>query len=99
MLKLRVTLTFSVIAGCLTFLFGMLQDARLMTLLYRTIVSSFIFGLVGLLIGISVDAILNRIKLEKQTTGKNIDVTTTENEMPNFSPFTPDMVERISRTD
>lgn len=98
-MKLRVSLTVSVIAGCLTFLFGMLQDARLVTLLYRTIVSSFIFGLVGLFFGRAVEAFLNRIKLEGQTTGKTIDIITTEDEMPNFSPFAPDMVERISRTD
>lgn len=87
------------IAGALTLLFSFLNDARPLTLLYRSAISAFIFGLIGFALGQASQNILNRFKQELKTKGQNVDIISEAPAGVSFSPLTPDMVERVVRPD
>ncbi|EAX48747.1 hypothetical protein TcarDRAFT_2219 [Thermosinus carboxydivorans Nor1] len=99
MLKVRLSLIMAGIAGALTLLFSFLNDARPLTLFYRSAISAFIFGLIGFVLGQASEKILNRFKQETKTKGQNVDIISEEPSVVPFSPLTPDMVERIVRPD
>lgn len=106
MLKHRIAIGFALFAGTLTLLGSIFQDVRFMTVFYRTVVSVAIFGGAGFLIGIMAEKLLREMLAGIKSKGGNIDIIS-EPQQPGaeegssdsgFSPFTPDMVERITRS-
>lgn len=103
-LKLKIAICFALIAGILTIIVSILKDIRILTTLYRMVVSAVIFGLVGYICGYITDNFL-KVLLEKlKPAGENIDITTEPKVMEspsqvvsnNFSPFTKNDFEHIS---
>ena len=102
-LKLRTALCLALIVGALTLLNGVLQGARLETIIYRIIVSVAIFGFIGYGIGLIVERFLKKIalkKLEEKSQGDKL----TNNDYPDdiadnseFAPFTSTSFEQITR--
>lgn len=104
MLKLKFAIGFALSAGILTIIVSILKDVRILTTLYRMIVSAVIFGLVGYICGYITDNFL-KVLLEKlKPAGENIDITTEIKDQDNssqpvsnnFSPFTKNDFEHIS---
>ncbi|AJQ27343.1 hypothetical protein [Pelosinus fermentans] len=102
MLKLRTALCLALIVGTLTLLNGVLQGARIETIIYRIIVSIAIFGFIGYGIGLIVERFLKIAlkKLEEKSQRDELkenepsdDVT----ENSEFAPFTSTSFEQITR--
>ncbi|SFL72551.1 hypothetical protein [Pelosinus propionicus] len=103
MLKLRTALCLALIVGTLTLLNGMLQGARLETIIYRIIVSVAIFGFIGYGLGLIVERFFKKIALKKLNEKYQSD-TLKENEPSDdvtgnseFAPFTSTSFEQITR--
>jgi len=102
-LKLRTALCLALIVGTLTLLNGVLQGARIETIIYRIIVSIAIFGFIGYGIGLIVERFFENIalkKLEEKSQRDELkenepsdDVT----ENSEFAPFTSTSFEQITR--
>ncbi len=103
-LKLRTALCLALIVGTLTLLNGVLQGARLETIIYRIIVSVAIFGFIGYGIGLIVERFLKNIALKKLEE-KSQEDRLKENESSDdditdnseFAPFTSTSFEQITR--
>ncbi len=102
-MKLRVTLCVALIVGTLTLIIGLLRDARLVTILYRTGISVIIFGICGYMISNLVENYLIRFLSQSKPKGQKVDIVSEQEEVgvvhsePIFSPFTSDSLERVSR--
>ncbi|AIF52099.1 hypothetical protein [Pelosinus sp. UFO1] len=103
MLKLRIALGLASIVGALTLLNGILQGARIETVLYRIIISIAVFGFIGYGIGIIAEKFLKRV-LEKEM-GREQETEIINEQQPledlsidsEFAPFTSGNFEQISR--
>jgi len=102
-LKLRIALCLALIVGALTLLNGMLQGARLETVIYRIIISIAIFGLIGYGLGIIVERFLENIVVKNIEQGpKDIvnEEQPLEEDLPvdsEFAPFTSESFQQITR--
>lgn len=98
MFKLRIALCLALIVGTLTLLNGMLQGARLETVIYRFIISISIFGFIGYGLGIIVERFLRHraaIYLEKEQKKDSL-----EEDNPGdseFAPFTANSFQQVKR--
>jgi len=104
MFKWRFSLAVAAIAGVLTFLFGIFQQARLEALFFRTIVSMCIFSITGFFIAILLDRFFRHLLTKVQTKGIQIDVTAGESSSldapypsSEFTPLSPENVEQVFR--
>ena len=101
MIKYKLALSFAVAAAFFTACFGLINDIRAVTLLYRMFVSIAVFGFFGYLLSLCFENYLNKLSLHSNTKGRNIDITATEDDVPtepqsSFSPLTPDKFEHIT---
>lgn len=101
MLKIRLALCLSLITAILTITFGVLNDLRLLTLAYRTLMSVIAFGICGYAVGLAADRFLDEIESQRKTKGQKIDIIAedevlTDTASVSFSPLTPDIYENIS---
>ena len=110
-LKLRCAIGLALFAGLLTLLIGLVNDARSMTLLYRTLISVIIFGICGYIFGILADlympVILQAIQgfdediavagqNEPEVSDEAVTVASNEATEPDLNPsFTPFTPERL----
>lgn len=103
MLKLRVALCLALVVGTLTLTNGIFYGARLMTIVYRVLISLIIFGFAGYFLGVVAEKFLKELLLKYTDPVQDIDVVTeeeiTEGLPPEngFSPFTTENFEQISR--
>lgn len=98
MLKLRIALCLALVVGTLTLLNGMLQGARLETVIYRMIISIAIFGFIGYGIGMIVESFLHKKLIEKfQKNSLQEEVLDKDMEESEFTPFTSNSFEQITR--
>jgi hypothetical protein len=99
-LKLRIALYLALIVGALTLLYGMLQGARLETVIYRIIVSIAIFGIIGYGLGIIVERFLKNVA---QGQKKDQDIVNEKQPLDDapkdseFAPFTSSSFQQITR--
>lgn len=108
MLNRRMALTLAIIGGILTLLAGVFQDVRLMTIGYRSLVSSLIFGICGYLLGNVIDSYRQRLEDSIKPKGQTIDIISKdedpeisqpplpEPENTGFRPFTPDTFDQLT---
>jgi len=102
-LKLRAALCLALIVGTLTLLNGVLQGARLETIIYRIIVSVAIFGFIGYGIGLIVERFLKNIalkKLEEESQKDRLQENESSDDITDnseFAPFTSTSFEQITR--
>jgi hypothetical protein len=102
-LNLRIALCLALIVGALTLLNGMLQGARLETIIYRIIISVAIFGLIGYGLGIIVERFLKNIVVKNVEQGQKDIVNEgqpLDNDLPvdsEFAPFTSNSFQQITR--
>lgn len=103
MLKLRIALCLALVVGILTLINGILNDARMTTIIYRVVISIVIFGVVGYILGVVGEKIYKELVAENSVPGQHIDIVS---EQPmndevvsesEFSPFASDSFEQISR--
>lgn len=103
MLKLRSALCLALIVGALTLLNGMLQGARLETIVYRIIISIAIFGFMGYGLGMIVERFLKNIAIKKVEQGQKKDILNEERPLEDlpvsseFAPFTSTSFQQITR--
>ena len=103
MFKLRIALCLALIVGTLTLLNGMLQGARLETVIYRFIISVSIFGFIGYGLGIIVERFLKHtaaICLEKEQKKDSLKEDKTFDDSPGdseFAPFTANSFQQVKR--
>lgn len=104
MLKWRFSLAMSIVAGILTFLFGIFQHVRIEILLYRTVVSMFVFSIIGFVFGILLGRFFYQLLTKCQTKGTQVDVTAGDvsnsdhpYSAPEFTPLSPDNIEQVFR--
>lgn len=101
MLKIRLALIISLSAASLTIIVGMLSDIGMVALAYRTLVSIVAFGVLGYLLGLTMERFIINLTNQSKTKGQNIDIIAKEdvfsdNETTSFSPLNPDTYEKIS---
>ncbi len=101
MLRLRFAGGLALIVGMVTLVISILNDARPTTILYRSVISVSVFGLLGYLLGgLAEKTYLSKLADMKATEQK----TAVMDEQPEptladnseFAPFTPDKFEHIS---
>jgi Na+/glutamate symporter len=103
-LKLRIALCLALIVGTLTLLNGMLQGARLETVIYRIIISIAIFGIIGYVLGIIVERFLQKkLEVKNRDQGQKEESVNEEqflDDLPKdseFAPFTSNSFQQITR--
>jgi len=102
-LRLRIALYLALVVGTLTLTNGIFYGARIVTIIYRVVVSVVVFGLAGYGVGILFENFLKKLLEKKLAQGQHIDIALeqqTIDEVPNesgFSPFTSDNFQQISR--
>jgi uncharacterized protein YacL len=102
-LKLRIALCLALIVGALTLLYGMLQGARLETIIYRIIISIAIFGFIGYGLGIIVERSLKNLEVKNIKQGQKKDIVDEKQPLDDppkdseFAPFTSNSFQQISR--
>lgn len=103
-LKLRIALCLALIVGALTLLNGMLQGARLETVIYRIIISIAIFGIIGYVLGIIVERFLKKkLEVKNREQGQKKEIVNEEqplDDLPKdseFAPFTSSSFQQITR--
>lgn len=98
MLKLRIALCLALVVGALTLLNGMLQGARLETIIYRIIISIAIFGFIGYGMGMLVEGFI-RTKLSEKLSKNSMqeEVSDKGSENSGFTPFTSNSFEQVTR--
>ena len=108
MFRLYIALGPAVVAGTLTFLSGLLQDVRPLTLIYRTLISSIIFAAGGFMFGSYLKKFPERQQTTLKPKGQNIDIISEDNiagtdelltpapAENEFSPLTPNDFDHIS---
>jgi len=111
MLKRRAALYLALLGATLTILFGFSQDVRILTIAYRTAVSTIVFGICGYLFGGMLEEILRKLLAKLNSTGQHVDIiakdepdASSPSAQPpningsdtNFDPFSPDNFEHIS---
>ena len=101
MLKSRLAFSASVVAAILTIVFGILNDIRFGSLVYRSFISLVTCGFVGYIAGLLIDNYYTQPISDIKTKGQNIDITSKEEEtatavISSFSPLTPDKLEVIT---
>lgn len=103
MLKFRIALCLALVVGTLTLTNGILSGARIVTIVYRVVISIAVFAFAGYGVGVVVENFLNKLLAPKKAQDQDIDVDheqQTIDELPNqssFSPFTSDDFQQISR--
>lgn len=102
-LKLRIALCLALVVGTLTLMNGILYGARIVTIIYRVVISVVVFGFAGYCIGVVFENFFKNLLVTKKAQGQHIDIVSeqqTSDELPNesgFSPFTSDNFQQISR--
>jgi len=98
-LKLRFAVCLALVVGITTVIISVLNEARPMTILYRTIISISVFGVCGYFLGSAAETFLLSLLPPLKTRGQKIDIISEKenSDSPNtFDPFTPDKFEQIS---
>jgi len=100
--KWRLSLFLSFAAGFLTFIFGVFHGARMETLLFRTIVSIFIFLTVGFLLVFFLEHFFRHLLTMYKTKGAQVDVIAGDNSdavapgaTSDFTPLTQENMKHI----
>jgi hypothetical protein len=103
-LKLRIALCLALIVGTLTLTNGMLQGARVATIIYRIIISVTLFGFIGYGLGFIFENYFKKYLVEKEIgKGQEIDLVSEQPSLeelskePAFSPFTADNFQQMTR--
>lgn len=103
MTKLRIALGLALISSVITSLVGILQGARLMTVLYRTCISLLIFSALGYLLGEFGPRFIGTLLRERKEISDKIDIVSQQQSTQQgdsksaFVPLTPENLERVSR--
>lgn len=103
MLKLRIALGLASIVGALTLLNGILQGARIETVMYRAIISIAVFGFIGYGLGIITENFLKRVLEKEMGREQETEIINEQQSLkdvsidPEFAPFTSGNFEQISR--
>ncbi|EGO63175.1 hypothetical protein [Acetonema longum] len=101
MLKIKIAALMALMAGTLTLAVGFTNDIRMLTLFYRFITSTVIFGLCGYVAGSVAVNYLDTIQYEKPQ-GRNLDIVSEQLDFKDledsspFQPLTPENFERVS---
>lgn len=103
-LKLRISLCLALIVGTLTLTYGMLQGARIATIIFRSIVSIVLFGFIGYGLGIIFERYWQKALKEKdKNEGQEIDIVSEQQPLgevcsdSEFAPFTADNFQQVTR--
>jgi hypothetical protein len=102
--KLKFTLCFALVAGILTIIVSILKDIRILTTLYRMLVSSVIFGIIGYILGYITEnfliVLVAKLKPKRQNidiaSGKETEDSLTQPVSNHFNPFNKDDFKHIS---
>lgn len=103
MLKLYIALCLALVVGIFTLIIGFLNDARLATILYRTIISMVVFGGCGYFLGGVAENFLHSLLARFNIIDPEVDNISEQeitDQPPNttpFSPFTSENLERVYR--
>ncbi len=102
-LKLYTAVCLALVVGIFTMIIGFLNDARPLTILYRTTISILIFGCCGFFFGGMVERFLQSLLARFNILGQKVDIIG-EQEISDqtldatpFSPLTSDNLERVYR--
>ncbi|MCE5284762.1 MAG: hypothetical protein LLG02_02790 [Pelosinus sp.] len=103
MLKLRIAICLALFVGTLTLVLGLINEARFTIIIYRTMVSFLLFGVLGLVFGSVAERFLHKFLQKLTNKGQDDIVNETElaqsqdQEAAAFSPFNPDNFEHIAQ--
>lgn len=103
MLKLRIALGLASIVGALTLLNGILQGARIETVMYRAIISIAVFGFIGYGLGIIAENFLRRVLAKEMGREQETESINEQQSLEDlsvdseFAPFTSQNFQQISR--
>ena len=103
MLKLRIALCLALVVGTLTLINGIIYSARMVTIIYRVVISIVFFGLAGYSVAVLFENYFKKILMNRTTQVQDVDISSEQQisaEQPNesgFSPFTSDNFQQIAR--
>lgn len=103
MLKLKIAICLALFVGTLTLALGLINEARFTTVIYRTIVSFLLFGVLGLVFGCVAERFLFDFWHKLTNKGQEADIVRStgpaqpeDGQDAAFSPFDPDNFEHIA---
>lgn len=102
-LKLRVSLILAVAASILTISVGLFNGIATTAIVYRTLVSTVLFSVLGYICGQFAERFLQQEVDKPEMKGQNFDIIANEDqeaELPvsEFTPLSPDNFENITLT-
>ena len=112
-LKLRLAIGLALFAGTLTLVISIVHENRTMTVLYRAIISTAVFGICGYIYGVlveqylpmllkffaSTEAVAEEELKEEQTSATTLTAAEEEiNDNAAFVPLNPEKIENIPRS-
>jgi hypothetical protein len=104
MFKLRAAICLALFASTLTLLAGLWYEARLTTIIYRTMISLMAFGMIGLIVGGLAESFFHEFLQKLKIKGQKVEIISEkeptqkqEEQSAAFSPFNPDNFEHIAQ--
>jgi len=107
MAKLWFALGLALVVAALTLIIGLLQDARIATVIYRMLVSFVVFGAIGYFLALAGGKFWADAVTDVKSKGKKVDIINEEEPVGDgerepdkqFVPLAPDNLERLSRSE